>query len=214
MVSADHGENLGELNVYGDHQTADQITSRIPMILHWPGLLEEGRYSAMHYHVDVFATVLELLGRKVPNTWDGESFAEVLRSGGDQGRDFLVVSQAAWACQRGVRFGDYLYLNTRHDAFHLWDEEMLFDVRLDPHEQNNLVDTAPAELSEGRDLLAQWLGDMVADAARGRDPHDNVMQEGGPYHVRGKLESYLQRLRETERGHLADQLAEKYASEL
>ena len=37
---------------------------------------------------------------------------------------------------------------------------------------------------------------------------------GGPYHVRGKLESYLQRLRKTERSHLADQLAEKYASEL
>ena len=55
---------------------------------------------------------------------------------------------------------------------------------------------------------------MMVEAARGRDPHDNVMQEGGPYHVRGKLESYLQRLHQTERGHLADQLAEKYASEL
>jgi hypothetical protein len=40
------------------------------------------------------------------------------------------------------------------------------------------------------------------------------MQEGGPYHVRGKLESYLQRLRKTERSHVADQLAKKYASEL
>ena len=42
MLSGDHGENLGEMNVYGDHQTADQITTRIPMILRWPGLLEEG----------------------------------------------------------------------------------------------------------------------------------------------------------------------------
>ena len=109
MLSSDHGENLGEMNVYGDHQTADQITTRIPMILHWPGLLERGRYSAMHYHIDIFATVLELLGRKVPDTWDGESFARALKDGSDQGRDFLVVSQAAWACQRGVRFGDYLY---------------------------------------------------------------------------------------------------------
>jgi hypothetical protein len=73
---------------------------------------------------------------------------------------------------------------------------------------------ALTELSKGRDLLGEWLGDMIVDAARGRDPHDNVMQEGGPYHVRGKLESYLRRLYKTERGHLADQLAEKYASEL
>ncbi|MBT3709926.1 MAG: sulfatase, partial [Gammaproteobacteria bacterium] len=27
MISSDHGETLGELNVYGDHQTADQFTS-------------------------------------------------------------------------------------------------------------------------------------------------------------------------------------------
>ena len=164
--------------------------------------------------MDIFATVLELLERKVPDTWDGESFAKALQERSDLGRDFLVVSQAAWACQRGVRFGDYLYLNTRHDAFHLWDDELLFDVKSDPHQQHNLSRQKALELSQGRDLLDQWLGDMIVDAARGRDPHDNVMQEGGPYHVRGKLESYLQRLHKTERSHLADRLAEKYASEL
>jgi hypothetical protein len=52
---------------------------------------------------------------------------------------------------------------------------------------------------------------MLVDAARGRDPHDNVMAEGGPYHVRCKLEPYLERLRQTERGALADELAEKYS---
>jgi arylsulfatase A-like enzyme len=214
MLSSDHGENLGELNVYGDHQTADQITTRIPMILHWPGLLEEGRFAAKHYHVDVFATVLELLERKVPDSWDGQSFAQSLREQQDRGREFLVVSQAAWACQRGVRFGDYLYLHTRHDAYHLWDNELLFDLKVDPHQQNNLAIASPGELVQGRDLLGHWLGDMIVDAARGRDPHDNVMREGGPYHVRGKLESYLQRLRKTERANLADQLAEKYPDEL
>jgi arylsulfatase A-like enzyme len=214
MLSSDHGENLGELNVYGDHQTADQITTRIPMILHWPGLLEEGRFAAKHYHVDVFATVLELLERKVPDSWDGQSFAQSLREQQDRGRELLVVSQAAWACQRGVRFGDYLYLHTRHDAYHLWDNELLFDLKVDPHQQNNLAIASPGELVQGRDLLGHWLGDMIVDAARGRDPHDNVMREGGPYHVRGKLESYLQRLRKTERANLADQLAEKYPDEL
>jgi arylsulfatase A-like enzyme len=171
MLSSDHGENLGELNVYGDHQTADQITTRIPMILHWPGLLEEGRFAAKHYHVDVFATVLELLERKVPDSWDGQSFAQSLREQQDRGREFLVVSQAAWACQRGVRFGDYLYLHTRHDAYHLWDNELLFDLKVDPHQQNNLAIASPGELVQGRDLLGHWLGDMIVDAARGRDPH-------------------------------------------
>jgi arylsulfatase A-like enzyme len=214
MLSSDHGENLGEMNVYGDHQTADQLTTRIPMLLRWPGKVESGRYSAKHYHLDVTATLLELVGRKVPDAWDGIGFAESLMAGRDEGREALVLSQAAWACQRGVRFGDWLYLNTRHDAFHLWEDEMLFNIKADPHQQVNLVGNHASELGQGRDLLASWRGDQLAEAARGRDPHDNVMAEGGPYHVRGKLKDYLKRLRETDRGALADSLAEKYPNQI
>ena len=58
MLSSDHGENLGEMNIYGDHQTADQITTRIPMIIKWPGVAEGGRYHALHYHIDITATIL------------------------------------------------------------------------------------------------------------------------------------------------------------
>jgi arylsulfatase A-like enzyme len=211
VIGSDHGENLGEMNVYGDHQTADQITTRIPMIMKWPGVAESGRYAAKHYHIDVFATLLELADKTVPSSWDGQSFAESLRQGKDVGREELVVSQAAWSCQRGVRFDNYLYLRTRHDAYHLWADEMLFDVVADPHQQTNLMDVQPQALQLGRDKLDSWRAAMLVDAARGRDPHDNVMAEGGPYHVRGKLEPYLERLRQTERGALADQLAEKYS---
>ena len=90
----------------------------------------------------------------------------------------------------------------------------MFNIAVDPHQQNNLATTEHTQLAQGRDLLGQWLGDMMVDAARGRDPHDNVMQEGGPYHVRGKLASYSERLRKTQRGHLADQLAAKYPNEI
>jgi arylsulfatase A-like enzyme len=211
VIGSDHGENLGEMNVYGDHQTADQITTRIPMIMKWPGVAESGRYAAKHYHIDVFATLLELADKTVPSSWDGQSFAESLLQGKDVGREELVVSQAAWSCQRGVRFDNYLYLRTRHDAYHLWADEMLFDVVADPHQQTNLMDVQPQALQLGRDKLDSWRAAMLVDAARGRDPHDNVMAEGGPYHVRGKLEPYLERLRQTERGALADQLAEKYS---
>ena len=210
IIGSDHGENLGEMNVYGDHQTADQITTRIPMIMKWPGLVDGGRFQAKHYHIDMFATLLELAGKSVPDSWDGQSFAESLREGRDVGREELVLSQGAWACQRGVRYADWLYLRTAHDAYHLWQDEMLFDLSNDPHQQVNLVREQPEALHVGRDKLDTWHADMLVDAARGRDPHENVMAEGGPYHVRGKLPAYLDRLRTSDRTHLADQLAEKY----
>jgi arylsulfatase A-like enzyme len=210
MISSDHGETLGELNVYGDHQTADQLTTRVPLILRWPDKLKATRLQAKHYQIDISATILELLGVAVPASWDGESFAADLLEGYDSGREYLVLSQAAWACQRGVRFDDWLYLHTRHDAYHLYPDEMLFDLAKDPHQQFNLAGSDSETLGRGRDLLATWRGDMIADAARGRDPHDNVMAEGGPFHVRGQLAGYLERLRATQRGGVADKLEAKW----
>ena len=79
---------------------------RVPFCVRGPEVPSASTTDALVHVVDIFATVLELLERKVPDTWDGESFAKALQDGSDLGRDFLVVSQAAWACQRGVRFGD------------------------------------------------------------------------------------------------------------
>lgn len=210
MVSSDHGENLGELNVYGDHHTADQPTTHIPMILKWPEKCPAGRYAAKHYQIDVSATLLELLEQEVPARWDGESFAASLAAGNDTGRDHLIVSQAAWTCQRGVRFDDWLYLKTRHDAYHLYDDDMLYDLVSDPHQQHNLAGERRDIVDGAHALLTDWLAEMLVSAARGRDPHDNVMAEGGPYHVRGQLPKYLERLRATERGELADRLEMKW----
>lgn len=209
MLSSDHGETLGELNVYGDHQTADDLTTRVPMLLRWPGL-EPGTRKAFHYQIDIAATILELLDVKVPERWHGESFARSLRSGSDEGREALVVSQAAWACQRGVRFDDYLYLETRHDAYHLYDDPMLFDLRSDPHEQNNLAAQRPEVVGRGAGILHDWLAALLPGAARGGDPHENVMREGGPFHVRGKLPDYLKRLRDTGREARALELERRF----
>ncbi|MDC0213964.1 sulfatase [Gammaproteobacteria bacterium] len=212
MVSSDHGETLGELNVYGDHQTADQLTTRIPMILKWPHAdhLNGKSFDAMHYQIDLMATLVELLGVRVPGSWDGKSFAESLNDGEDLGRGSLILSQGAWTCQRSVRWGDYMLIKTLHDGFHLYDDLMLFNVVNDPHEMNNLAGCSPEIIDEGLSILDGWYQEMMPQAARGRDPLLNVIEEGGPYHVRGQLGDYLARLRDTGREKLAEQLDEKH----
>jgi choline-sulfatase len=209
MISADHGENLGELNIYCDHQTADEPTSHVPLVLRWPGLAA-ARYRALHYQIDVTATLLELLGQRVPVSWDGASFAPSLREGRDVGREYLVLSQGAWTCQRGVRFDRWMLLSTLHGGYHLFDDVMLFDIEADPHEQHDLARERPEITGRGLALLAQWYAGAVRAAARGRDPLINVLREGGPYHTRGELPAYLQRLRATHREDQAQRLAARY----
>ena len=216
MLSSDHGETLGELNVYGDHQTADQLTTHIPMILKWPQTpdLSGRQFDAFHYQIDVSATILDLLDVRVPRSWDGISFADSLRQGDDNGRDHLILSQGAWTCQRGVRWDDYILIDTLHDGYHLYDDIMLFDLSEDPHETCNLADERPAARKEGLKKLGDWHAEMMVEAARGRDPLQNVVSEGGPYHVRGQLKDYLARLRATGRSDSADALEEKYDTEI
>jgi len=214
MVSSDHGEGFGELGVYADHQAADHATAHIPMILRGPGL--PARVDrALHYQIDVAATLVEYAGLALPraDVWDGASFIESLRDGRDDGREFLVTSQGAWSCQRGVRFADHLYLRTLHDGYHWWPDHMLFDIGADPHEQSNLIDDQPALGTLAEQLLEDWLTEQL-DGSPGRtDPLDVVLSEGGPYHIRGHLPAYLERLRATGRSAWANDLERRYPND-
>ena len=210
IVSADHGENQGELNVYGDHQTADRATCRVPLIVSGPGV-ERGVVRGLHYNVDLAPTVTELVGGDVPENWDGRSFADVLTSGSDDGREFLVLSQGTWACQRAVRWDDWLLLRTYHDGFKHFAPVELYDLDEDPHETTDLARDRPVVVREGLALLEDWHSRRTMEDALGvnggnpegaralRDPLFEVVREGGPWYTRDNLESYASRLRETGR---------------
>lgn len=213
ILSADHGENQGELGIYGEHGTADQITCRVPMIIKWPGVPAGGADDALHYNLDFAPTVADLLGLEPSPTWDGSSFAETLRRGVRQGHPFLVLSQCAHVCQRSVRFGPWLYIRTYHDGYHLFPREMLFQVERDPHEQEDL---APAH-REVCDLalrhLHDWHDDMMAGMDCDVDPLWTVMREGGPFHARGQLRKYIPQLRRTGREAAIPELMRRHPRE-
>jgi arylsulfatase A-like enzyme len=208
LVSSDHGEMFGELGVYADHQAADEATCHIPAVLRWPGT-PAGVHEGLQYHLDIAATVLENAGLRVPRNWDGEPITR------GAGREHLVLSQGAWACQRGVRFGDHLYLRTWHDGYHPhWAEEMLFDVRADPHEMVDLAPSEPATTTHAAAILDEWTATQLDRSPIREDPMDVVRREGGPYHVRQHLPAYLERLRATDRGDWADALEARHPDEV
>lgn len=217
MISADHGENLGELNIWGDHQTADEFTCNVPLIVKYPGM--DARVdSGLHYHFDWGATLLELAGGSVPDNWDGESFADAFKAGEEATRPYLVTSQGAWSCQRGVRFAndnqDYLYLKTYHDGLKMLEPDMLFNLTDDPHEQKNLTSSEPETLHLATKYLADWYAGMMQTSNYDIDPLMTVIREGGPSYTRGRLPAYLERLRKSGRSHHAEKLARLHPTEI
>ncbi len=244
IISADHGENQGELGIYGDHATADHATCHIPMIVKWPApqrspayapftdapgappkqrsrrsvktspLVADGRVDrGLHYHLDLAPTLLDLLGLPAKASWDGRSFADTLLSGIDTGREELIISQCAHVCQRSVRFEKWLYIRTYHDGLFLFAQHMLFDLEADPHEQDNVAERHPDVCREAMWRLAAWHDEQMQKMARSSsdiaDPMWTVIREGGPYHTRGVLPRYLQRLEATDRREAAAMLAKR-----
>jgi choline-sulfatase len=215
IVTSDHGENFGELGVYSEHGTADNITCRIPMIIRWPGGKQGHTDDGFHYNIDLAPTMAELLGTQPWDKWDGRSYAASLMAGEETGRDDLILSQGAHVCQRSVRWDNWLYMRTYHDGFRPhFGEEMLFDVVADPHEIDDLVATKPDVLAEGQKRLAAWHASMMASMPFGEttDPMDTVLAEGGPMHANDRipLKGYTQRLRDTGRGHWIEKIKERH----
>jgi arylsulfatase A-like enzyme len=214
VVSADHGENQGELNVWGDHHVADHWTSRVPLIVRWPGIGRRRVDTALHYQFDWAATTVELCGRTVPANWDGESFAAAFSAERWEGRPYLVLSQGAWTCMRSVRWDRYLCMRTYHDGYSDLDEVMLFDLAEDEHEQHNLADECPALVEHAMGLLAHWQESQMLRSTEDVDPLMTVLREGGPYHTRGRLSSYAERLRATGRAEAAERILRDHPGDL
>ena len=232
IISADHGENQGDLGIYGEHGTADQGTCHIPMIVHWPGAKAGAVDAELHYHLDWAPTCLDLLGAEAaalcPGVWDGESYAATLTDGASAGRDGLVLSQCAHVCQRSVRFDadgrHWLYVRTYHDGLHPFPKHMLFDLARDPHEQVDLAGEHPAVVREAVFRLLEWhdaaMATVVRDCSDVVDPMYSVLAEGGPLHAQEAeggipldLAAYYARLEASGRREAAEDLRRRYPAE-
>jgi len=211
IISSDHGENMGELGIYAEHATADYATCRIPLIIKWNGADAGYVDDGLRCNVDLAPTVAELLSVKPSSNWDGVSFAGTITGvNRDSGRESLVISQMAHVCQRSARFGDWLYIRTHHCGYHLFDDEMLFNISSDPYEQHDVKNDFPEICAVGAKIILDWHDEMMKKSPGIIDPMWTVLQEGGPFHTRGALDYYIKRLRSTGRSEGAGRLEQKY----
>jgi choline-sulfatase len=62
--------------------------------------------------------------------------------------------------------------------------------------------------------LTEWQHQMAVSSPQDVDPMMTVLREGGPFHTRGMLPSYLERLRATGRERHAELLAARHPHEV
>jgi arylsulfatase A-like enzyme len=199
ILSSDHGENQGELNIYGDHATACHITNRVPMIIRWPENNWKKEVDSLIYQVDIASTLIDSFKLEIPDFWDGFSLKSNLDNDNNVGRDFLVISQNAWSCQRTIRFDNWTLIKTYHTGLKNFPEIMLFDYEKDFHMTKNLATEELETVEMGLKHLETWYNEMLGDQPDIEDPMDIVLREGGPFHTRGQMKGYIRRLEKSGR---------------
>ncbi|MFE5321931.1 sulfatase [Paenibacillus sp. NPDC056579] len=213
VISADHGESMGEQGIYIEHASATEAVHHLPLIMTVPGMTQQGQaIDGFVYNVDVIATIAELAGLEVPSGWDGKSFLPALRGEHWEGRDYLVMDHALYVCQRAVRDARWYFIRTYHPGLYLhFDEVTLYDMENDPNQTVNVADQYPDIVKEMDHRLTQWQHEQARKPGYKVDPMQKVI-ETGPWKYLS-AEDWIRRLDRKGWSEAADQLRRTYVKE-
>ncbi len=135
VVTADHGESLGEHGEETHGLFAYEATLKVPLLLWSPGTFPPRREKAPVRHVDLLPTILERAGLPAPRDLPGRSLAA--RGGGEPSPNYFEAISASlnrgWAPLSGVVEGPWKLV-------HLPIPE-LYDLANDPGEATNLFES-------------------------------------------------------------------------
>ena len=194
IISADHGEAMGEQGIYGDHVCAGEAVHNVPLIIKWPGITPaDSSYDGLLYNVDLHPTLCELLGLPVPPRWDGEPFAAAVRGEAWEGRPYLVWDHALYCCQRAVRTRDWLYMRTYHPGLFPFEDGMLYQMQEDPHQTHNLFYERPELIAPFDQMMQNYLQENLGYHGSTPDPMQEVIRTGPFKYV--TLEGWIPHLR-------------------
>jgi arylsulfatase A-like enzyme/Flp pilus assembly protein TadD len=152
VLTADHGEALGDHGEQTHGIFAYEATLRVPLIFYAPRLFGPAVVRTPVRHVDVAPTVLDALALEPPPEIPGRSLLSLI-AGGSQApvaSYFEALSSSlnqGWAPLRGVIDGGLKYVDLPLPE--------LFDLAADPGEARNLVASRPADLERLRGVLAR-----------------------------------------------------------
>jgi len=169
VFTSDHGEFLGD-HYLRNKTLFYEASAAIPLIMAGPDILEGQVSPALTGHVDLLPTLLDFAGIDLPGRREGESLRPVLTTGNTEGwREAMfgelvvqlrISSEGVWSNNLKMVTTDrhkYCYYSRVLDGEGA--EEELFDLHNDPHEFENLAETAEGReiCRDMRDRLLEWL---------------------------------------------------------
>lgn len=167
VVTADHGEELGDHHDYYYHICSIyEPALHIPLMVRLPdGVGAARRVGAMVRNADIAPTLLDLLGQDAPASFEGES-RRTLLEGGEQGSQEIASEfyRPGMAPVLSLRTDRWRYVYNPGDTtpecvprggyFRVATEE-LYDQQVDPLDQRDVIDLHPEVARRLREKAAR-----------------------------------------------------------
>ena len=161
VLTADHGESLGEHSEDTHAMFLYNATQHVPLIIHVPGTRAK-RVPGVVRHIDLAPTILDWLGIQPPAEMQGSSLSGVINGREKKERVAFAESRYAeihygWSPLQSVTTGQYKYIDAPHPE--------LYDWKKDPSESHNLIQ----EKASIAKVLRETLQDIVARESSGEN---------------------------------------------
>ncbi len=164
VATADHGESLGEHGEDTHGIFLYEATTRVPLLLRFPGRIPPGsRIDGLVAGVDVAPTILDLLGQPPLQPSEGVSFAPQLE-GIAPGEREPVYAESIYP-ERAYGWSPLYSLRDRSTRFVEAPEPELYDLTVDPAERDNLAAGRVEEVAAWRTRLAEIVASFETPAA-------------------------------------------------
>ena len=167
IYTSDHGSHFRTRNTEYK-RSCHEASIRIPLVLQGPGFEGGSVFSELTSLVDLPPTILRAAGVQVPSTYQGRCLQELVAGEASDWPDDVFMQISESQVGRAVRTHRWKYgvdapgRDGRNDASaDVYEEQYLYDLEADPHEQHNLVGD-PAYRTVADDLAARLVRRMVS----------------------------------------------------
>lgn len=158
IFSGDNGLSMGDHGLFGKQNLYEFGGMHVPLVIAGPGI-PHGRSEALVYLMDLFPTLADYAGAKIPDGVEGQSLMPIMTGKAARIRDILYTGYRN--VQRSIRDDRWKLIR-----YPLVDRTQLYDLRVDPHELNNLADQ-PNHAAKVAEMTAL----LTKEMARYGDPH-------------------------------------------
>lgn len=163
VITSDHGEELHEHQMWFDHHGLYETNLHVPLIMVHPERIPPGlRLGGLTRHQDLPVTILDMLGLSdaaEEEAMEGISMLPLIDQRNHAGTtDRVFILENAWMKKRGFRTKKWKFFESLYDELHKRPPFELYDLTVDPMEQNNLAEALP----EVRDAFKADLDAHVA----------------------------------------------------